>query len=403
MQGPPVDIQTTIRIDHIAARLSAIIRNRTELDVAVFRFVGLDCLAKNPGPVSAQPRRTFWDVAESFIQSQLQPNDILVRNDAGFLVVFAKRIGDAAVHAAQDIAFELNARLARSRGPSPRISASTRPVPVHDLARTVHGRAKGEVFGPTDSEPPALTAVEWQFQPVWEAGREEISRYFLVPVAKDSEDRIRGYQFEDLGDRRPDFAAMDEASLLVSEQALKLLRSEGRTAVVGVTLHIDSFRHEKSASRLMKVLAGLDVSLARDRMITLTGAGPRFPKLQLGHIVAALRIRVPEVALSAAWDVSDLDALIAAGPTAITFAYPDRVAMALTQLAGATLMARFTVGAAAAHAHGLPLYVDGAIDRLQAFAFREAGADFLASPLIWRRQAAPQGVLQWPVNRLSAA
>jgi EAL domain-containing protein (putative c-di-GMP-specific phosphodiesterase class I) len=398
-----VDIQTTIRIDRIAARLSAIIRERTELDVAQFQFVGLDYIAQELGPFWVYRRGRIWDVAESFILSQLQSNDILVRNDEGFLVIFATKISDAAHKAAQDIAFELNTRLAKhSDRLNPRVSTSSGPVRVHDLARMIRGRGETPPASAA-SEPPALTRVDWRFQPVWDAEREAISRHFLVPVVRDTEERVRGYQFEDLDKLQPDFAAIDEASLLVSEQALKRLRSEGKNAVIGVTLHINSLREEKSASRLMNALARLDLSLARDRMITVAGVKPGFPKLQLGHTIAALRMRVPQVALSAAWDEPDIGALIAAGPTAIGFAYPDKVAMALARLAGGTLMARFTAGADVAHAYGLPLYVEGAIDRLQAFAFREAGADYLASPLIWRPASAPDSELQWRASGLSAA
>jgi EAL domain-containing protein (putative c-di-GMP-specific phosphodiesterase class I) len=397
-----VDIQTTIRVDRIAARLSAIIRERTELDVAEFRFIGLDYIAQELGPFWVYRRSRIWDLAESFILSRLQSNDILVRNAEGFLVVFATKIGEAARQAAQDIAFELNARLARGDRPNPRVSISSGPVPVHDLARMMHGQGETPLASAA-LEPPTLTRIDWRFQPVWDAEREAISRYFLVPVVRDTEDRVRGYQFEELGDLRPDFASIDEASLLVSEQALKRLRSEGKNAAVGVTLHINSLRQEKSANRLMKVLAGLDLSLARDRMITVAGVEPGFPKLQLGHTIAALRMRVPQVALSAAWDEPDIGALIAAGPTAIGFAYPDKVAMALAHLARGTLMARFTAGADAAHGHGIPLCVEGVIDRLQAFAFREAGADYLASPLIWRPATAPDGTLQWPARQLSVA
>jgi hypothetical protein len=404
MQVPRVDIQTIIRVDHIAARLSAIIQERTELDVAQFRFIGLDWIAEDLGQLEARRSGRLWTRAETFIQSKLKPDDVLVRNEEGFLVVFATRVGEAAHQASQDIAFELNARLARRDArPSPRMSASSGSVPVHGLGRVVHGQGKEALLALAVLDPPELIRIDWRFQPVWDAQREAVSSYFVVPVTKDTEERVRGYQFEDLGDLEPDFAAIDEASLLVSEHALKRLRSEGKTAVVGVTLHIDSLRCEKSASRLMKMLAGFDLSLARDRMITVAGVEPGIPKLQLRHIIAALRIRVPHVALNAGWGESDIGALIAAGPTAIEFAYPDRVAMALAHLAGGTLMSRFTAGADAIHAHGLALRVHGVIDRLQAFAFREAGADYLASPLIWRATAAPDGVLPWPASRLCAA
>lgn len=118
-----------------------------------------------------------------------------------------------------------------------------------------------------------------------------ISSCFVVPTTKGANKRIRGYQFECMPPgERPDFAAIDEASLKISEQALRKLRGESKRCLIGMSLHINTLRREDTAGRFMSLLAGIDKSLARYGLIKITGVDPGFPKLQLAHIVGALRV-----------------------------------------------------------------------------------------------------------------
>ncbi|MDP3739482.1 MAG: hypothetical protein Q8R02_18990 [Hyphomonadaceae bacterium] len=66
-------------------------------------------------------------------------------------------------------------------------------------------------------------------------------------------------------------------------------------------------------------------------------------------------------------------------------------------------MSHLRHGADIAHTHGMSLYVEGAITPFLVLAFREAGADYLASPLIWTPQEAPDTAIKWPASRLAAA
>ncbi|MDP3739495.1 MAG: hypothetical protein Q8R02_19060 [Hyphomonadaceae bacterium] len=399
MQG----LHSAMLADHPAERLRRIVRNRTELDVAQFRFVGLTNVEKTLG----LPTKSWtWDAVKSFLQTRLQRDDMLVRGEGGLLVVFATRIGEAAEQAAYDLAFELNTQFAaNAEGDKPQVLVAACSVPVSELANAIRtGRIDNlsSSFGDPVSLLPS--ELEWRFQPVWDARREVISSYFVVPTAKGTNQRVRGYQFERMpADDRPDYAAIDEASLKVSERALRKLRGERKRALVGLSLHINTLRREDTAGRIMSLLAGLDKDLARYRLIKIAGVEAGFPKLQLAHIVGALRARVPLVLLSAAWDEPDIDSLVKSGPSAIGFAYPDTAATALASLAESKLMSNLRAGADAAHAHGMPLYVEGVISPFLASAFREAGADYMSSPLIWTPQEAPDTVMKWPVSRLAAA
>jgi hypothetical protein len=64
------------------------------------------------------------------------------------------------------------------------------------------------------------------------------------------------------------------------------------------------------------------------------------------------------------------------------------------------MMARFRAGVEIAHAEGVPLHVEGAIGPHLARAFREAGADYICSPVIWAPKSEPDAMARWPSSLL---
>lgn len=399
-------IQTATPVDRLADSLRRLVRGRNELDVAQFQFMGFERLARAYGQAWPQRRDRFWQIAEIYLLNRLEEGDILVRGSEGFLVVFASRTGARAVFAAQSLADGVSEKFnGLGDGPAPELEVDTRAMPAPQVARKL--REHGAAAEPVRHAPhaaPSPAQVDWLFQPVWDARREVISNYFLLPHLKGTTRRVPGYQFEpdQAGGRSSGFVDLDAASLDRSEAALRELAAQDKRALVGATIHIQSLMHAGTRDRIMSRFARFDHSLTRYRLLKIAGVGPGFPRLHLGHILGSLKARVPLVVLTASWDEPDMASLARTGPTAIGFAYPDGVAGALSTIAEGTLLSRFRAGADVAHAQGMSLYAEGQIGPSLARTLVETGADYISSPLIWKPQAEADGVSKWPASQLSS-
>lgn len=396
-------IQTVTPVDRLADSLRRLVRGRSELDVAQFQFIGLDKVRIAYGDLWPKRRDRLFQIVEDYLLTRLDAGDILVRGIEGFLIVFGDRMGARADQAAKALASGINTYFVGiGERPAPELTVETRPIPAAQIARKLrdHGAAAEPLKVPAPALPTAAE-VDWLFQPVWDARRELISSYFLLPHLKGSQRRVPGYQFETASGHTPNFADLDVASLDISEKSLRDLAQQGKRALIGVTIHIQSLMNGEISGRIMNRLISFDRSLARYRLIKIAGVGPGFPRLHLGHIVGSLKARVPLVVLTASWDEPNMASLVRTGPTAVGFAYPDGVAGALSAMAEGTLMSRFRAGADAAHSHGMALYAEGQIGLHLARELSAAGADYLSSPLIWRPQAEADGIRKWQATRLT--
>jgi hypothetical protein len=385
----------------ISGQIKKIVHGRDQADVATLQFTGLDAILHSTGTLWPQRWSRLRRISESFIRDHLDPDDILVRGPEAFIIAFGTRTGPAVRMAANDLARELNERLAMEEAPIAQVSVLIRSIGVSDLAMSIAQGTPGRIAPRQDSVIiPSLGEVAWRFHPVWDVRREVVSCYFASPHHAETGVRVRGYQYEDLNDERPDFEDLDVESIRVSERALQLLREQRKRALVGVSLHISTLTSENGMARILAALDNCDPTLSTYRLIKIAGIESGFPRMHLRSIVGSLRARAPKVVLTAAWHEPDVAGLIQCGATAFGFAYPDHVAGALSANASGTLLARFGAGVDAAHAEGVPLYVEGAIGPYLAREFRTAGADYICSPVIWAPRAAPDAAMRWPSSML---
>jgi hypothetical protein len=385
----------------ITGQIKKIVHGRDATDVATLQFTGLDEILHVAGTLWPQRWSRLRRLTEFFIRERLDPDDILVRGAEAFIIAFGTRTGPAVRQAVDELARELNLRLAKEEAPIAQVVASIKTIGVGDLAASIAQGTPGRIAPRQDTIViPTLGEVGWRFHPVWDVRREVVSCYFASPHHADTGMRVRGYQYEDLDAVHPDFADLDVESIRVSERALQVLRDLRKRAVIGVSLHISTLNSEAGIARVLTELDNCDPTLSTYRLIKITGMASGFPRMHLRSIIGSLRARAPKVVLTAAWHEPDVAGLIQCGATAFGFAYPDHVAGALSATANGTLLARFSAGVEAAHVDGVPLYVEGAIGPYLAREFRTAGADYICSPVIWPPRAAPDAVTRWPSSML---
>jgi len=394
--------ETSLEVDNLTSRLRAIAKGRETLDVAQFQFIDLDEVRNAYGDRWPENKARILDVAEGFLRRRVDPGDLLITAAGGFLVVFGAASGMAAEAAAGSLSHGLNEFFLGDVGetPSPRFGAATHTMPVKDLAESLGDVAVVPPAPPEVAAGPAQ--IDWRYTPVWDVKREILSSWYVTPYSKTANERIPGYLFEGAAGNATQFAAIDEAGLLVSEHALQTLIANGRQALIGVSLHATSLTNLATRARLLAVLDKLDKQYFRYRVIKIAGVAPGFPRLYINEIVSVLRAKIPNVVIGAAWDEPDLNKLLQAGPVAVGVSLPKSVVHIGATISTAAVIRKVSADIQTAHSARKPFFVEGLIPQDLALKLSQAGVDNISSPRIWPAGAMPDGMLKWPLSRLAA-
>ncbi|MDP3736387.1 MAG: hypothetical protein Q8R02_03300 [Hyphomonadaceae bacterium] len=146
------------------------------------------------------------------------------------------------------------------------------------------------------------------------------------------------------------FAAVDEACLCVSEQAIQELLSQEKQALIGVSIHARTLTNVPACARILALLDRLDRALCRYRVVKIAGVAPGFPRLYLNEIVQLLKARVGNVVIGATWDEPDIAGLLQAGPVALGVTLPATVVGPAPTVSFQTLMLKLHQDVQRAHA-----------------------------------------------------
>lgn len=390
----------------LLARLRSAAQGRSTIDVAQFQFIGLNDIQQAYGERWPEQKARIQDAAEGFLRRRVSDCDILVRGDAGFVVVLGSTAGPEAHAVAAQLTHGLNAFFlgAGQPSPAPQFGGVARTMAVKDietsfgdLSVVTPSRETGaaEMFG--------LPELEWRFEPMWDVKREVLSYWYVTPYVKATGARLPGYQFENVAVHPNQFIKIDEAGLWIAEQALQELLAAERQTLVGATVHIGTLANLTSRARFLATLDRLDPELHRYRILRVAGVAPGFPRLYLNEIVGVLRSRLPNIIIGAAWDEPDLGGLLQPGTIAVGISVPASAVSSGPAVAIPALMTKIGEGVRTAHNGRARFFVDGAVTKYLALKFAAAGVDNIASQRIWPARPMADGVLRWPAQGLAAA
>lgn len=387
----------------LADRVRGIARGRSTLDVAKFNFIGLDEVREAYGARWEAQAAKVQDAAETYLRRRLGSSDLLVRAEGGFIAVFGAVSGNEAETATLSLLHGVNEFFLGD--------ANQLPVPrMHAVAQSLPTSGLAEAFGDLAiAEPPApgltfgLGDLEWRFQPVWDVKREVLSSWYVAPYIKYTGARMPGYLFEAGSPRAQQFWSVDEASLWVSEQALKTLDDRGKKALVGVSLHILSLTNLTVRAKLFGCIERLDHTLLKYRLFKIAAVPPGFPRMYLNEIVAGLKARLPIVVVGAAWDERDVAGLLHSGADAVGLALTLAVTNPKSPVSPSVVLGRVAEAVRLAHHAKRRLFVEGPLDRDWVIRLRDIGVDNITSPRVWSPFSEPDGMLRWSADHLTEA
>jgi hypothetical protein len=272
-----------------------------------------------------------------------------------------------------------------------------------DLERSVRGIQVEEFVEVEFDERSDRADLEWKFDPVWDVRREALSYWYVTPFNRATGARVPGYQFETGVAQTTHLLEIDEAAFWVAEQALQRLANVGKQALIGTTVHAHSLTSLASRARILATIERLNPDFHRFRIVKIAGVTHGFPRMYLKEIVGALRARLPNVVLLAAWDEPDVMSLLEPGLAGIGFVAPGSGVMSGPVVAIPAFMARVNEARRLAHGIRARFFVEGAVTKYLALKFAKAGVDNIASHAIWPTRAMAEGMERWPANRLAVA
>lgn len=398
-------------LDHKQAEcLRRLAKMGRDLNISQFRFAEVAEIARKFGDAWVQERKRTLDLTQDFIGERLTDDDLLVRGQDGFVIVYAEGDADTAQQHANAVKDDLNEyfRQHGEPGATHEVLVDHHQASALELMQSLAGEASsskaetaagGEAFSVETSED---DPIMWRYHPVWDVRRQAISTYYLVPYDRSTGSRVTAYQFEKKRDPSIDLAALDEAALKRSEEVLRKMADSGVRSLLGVNLLAENLSPPALRSRIVNSMADFDPELARNRLVQISAVPVGFPQMYLKEIFESLRRFAPRVAVSLNIDERDLRAAIGLSPSAVGFALAPEDLGENARLSPQDICARVQVAAMAARAAKIPFFVSGALDRSMVVKLRAAGADLIKSELVWQDADAPQDAHMWPAQKLAA-
>lgn len=142
--------------------------------------------------------------------------------------------------------------------------------------------------------------------------------------------------------------------------------------------------------------------LLRYRLLKIAGIPPGFSRLYLSEIMTALKLRMPNIVVGAAWNEPDLASLVHCGAAAVGLALPFTAAGQNPVVSQSDLVTKIRGAAECAHAGKKPFFVEDVIERDLAVRLCAVGVDNISSPTIWKPIPEPSGILPWSASQLAA-
>ena len=376
---------------NLAERIRRLSNGRSTLDVAQFQFIGIAEIRARYGDRWNEKRERVNQVARHFISRRISPEDVLIAGADGFLLVFGAFSGSYADAAAQRIARELNAYfLGEPDLDDMQVGSQHNAMTLDDFAQ-----AFGALLNAAREAPPQPRPdVTMGYTPIWDAKRQALAMYFISPLHP-----VTGLPMDwDQTSHR--HADMDERKLITSEADMRALFASGKSALVGVAMHVSSLHGPHTLARMVQAMTKFDAKLSRYRVVRVSCVEPGYPRIYIEDIMRAIRPYAQRIAIGLNWAEPDVASVLKLQPAAIGFSLPPG---ALGQQSlRSEIYARVSAAVEQARSHNVMVGVEGDLHAEHAHHFMSEGVNFLCSPRLWPVRRVLTAGEFWPRARLDA-
>ncbi|RKQ96585.1 hypothetical protein [Maricaulis maris] len=325
-------------------KLKTALVGRESVDMGQFQFLNLERVRARTGEDWPRLREKVYETSTQFIERRLGPDDVMIRVQGGFLIIFRASDVEAAQDMVDAISGELNTFFLGEAGlEDVRTEADARDVPTSELLEIVarsqpHDHAGQSAISPdagaglpadlatpwASSSPPErdddgktrwveapkperrdrpslvpgqATAAgdvppSWDdivFKPVWDSRKSYVSHH--ICVARKIVDGFAYYGRETLSGAadRDQHRRLDRVVALAAQRGFQKARAAGHGSMIIVPVHYDSLSSVSRRMEYFKILQPIPEPARRFFLLRIDGVPDGAPMAQLQEVCRSMK------------------------------------------------------------------------------------------------------------------
>ena len=167
-------------------KLKQVLAGRSSVDMGQFQFLNLDKVREGAGADWERLREKVYEVSSHFIEKRLDPGDVVIRCQGGYLIIFEARDPDASEVAVREIAEELEHFFLGDRELSLlKVLGEARSVPTEELLEIV-ARTQDEAPSPAKPRKSGEARPDGDPAPPWKRDKRAASDDKAITDWKDA-------------------------------------------------------------------------------------------------------------------------------------------------------------------------------------------------------------------------
>lgn len=300
--------------DKVSEKLARLFSARTVREIGQFQFINLETVKEEARDQWPRLKNKIFDVSRFFIEKRVAHDDVIIRCQDGFLVVFANLDAEAAHEKCDRITREMNAffvgeqelaalevraasrsmdetqfqTLIRSENEAETLTHRPLPVPEEAAPASAPPRRRRNPFGDWKSGPGWNRIV---FRALWDARAEAITGAYCLP-ARWCEERgllAEGYRALHDGDDAEQAAKVDDAVLEHGLKRFAETATAGQPFLLTLPIHFPAFEKRERRIALTKRLSQVPAELRRYLFFSLERIPAGAPTSHVYEAVHVLR------------------------------------------------------------------------------------------------------------------
>ncbi|WP_291845117.1 hypothetical protein [Maricaulis sp.] len=325
-------------------KLKTALAGRRSVDMGQFQFLNLDRVRSRAGDDWPRLREKVYETSTQFIERRIGPDDVMIRVQGGFLIIFRASDVEASHLMVEAISGELNSFFLGEAGlEEVRSEAEARDVPTselleivarsqpHDHSNPATGKSEAKPGLPADLETPwtpapaterdddgktrwveaprpeardrpslvrvpadssAASQQSWDdivFRPVWDSRKSFISHH--ICVARKIVDGFAYYGRETLSGAadREQHQQLDRAVALSAQRGFQRARSAGHGSMIIVPVHYESLSTVSRRMEYFKILQPIPEPARRFFLLRIDGVPDGAPIAQLQEVCRSMK------------------------------------------------------------------------------------------------------------------
>jgi hypothetical protein len=379
-----------------AHKLRDAVRKNESFDTAQIQVIGLSDIRRAAGgdwPTIAERIRRKTMI---FLESRLQPGDIIVPCGDGFLIIYAERAAE------RDISLECTA-----------LQDRLNDYYLGEEGLALSAQVRGRVVAAMDVEdmltpPPRNTTepigdVGVKFVPAWCAARETVGMYLATPSVGDPKGPRLSYDpsYRATGQHhRNDYLDVDLTILQASVAAATQCQREGKASAIVYSVHATTMQNRRRRETFLRALAEAPAPIRARLLGRIAEVAHGTPVVSLHDWVSMLHLFTPRVALELHYEERVLCCFNTVRAWSIGCVLPSNIQTPNRRDANLALIDRW---ARQAHRQGICAGIFNIVDPVLVTAACAFRIDYLGHEGLWPAANTPGDALLFPRTELREA